>query len=127
MSGAVSYRLCEQCVTVYHRTDDGEVERRVYPKAYLEHVTTRSTHRTAGRTVSKIGMSEEMSALLVIPWQSEPCPVQPGDKVIRGDGPEVTAAEWARFTPALVPGLVVLRYVTLRYWHGAPCHLEAGG
>lgn len=125
--GGPDYRLCGSAVTAYHRTAAGQVERTVYPNAYLETKLTRTSHKTAGVTVSKIGMSERGGSLLVLPWESEECPLEPGDKILRGEGPAADALDWADLNSARLPGLVVLRYTVMRYWRGKPCHLEAGG
>ena len=77
-------------------------------------------------TVSKTGSREATDFLLVIPGDFPAVSV--GDKVLLGEGPEIsTREEWAAFIPAKVPGLVVIQYVDSKYWNGKMCHTEAGG
>ena len=114
----VSYEKCDQTVTVYHREEDKTVSRAVFPRAFLDFKKTRN--------VDKTGSHEVNSFLLVIPCET--CPVFVGDKVLLGEGPEVTTREdWAALIPARVPGLVVVKYVDPKYWKGKMCHVEAGG
>lgn len=113
----VDYSKCNQTVTVYHK--DGEMyTRTVIKRAFLDFRKTQNVDKTGSREVS--------SFLLVIP-----CAVQGvfvGDKVLLGEGPEVsTREEWAALIPAKVPGLVVVQYVDPKYWRGKMVHLEAGG
>lgn len=112
------YRLCRQTVTVYRQEAPGQYSRRVFRGAFLE----RRRQVETGRT----GSAGESSFLLVIP--GEEVPVRPGDKVLPGEGPEITDREgWSALIPARVPGLVVVGYVEPRYWQGKLCHTEAGG
>ena len=113
----VDYRLCNQTVTVYHK--DGETyTRKVLSRAFLDFKKTVS--------VDKVGAREASSFLLVLPCE-EPV-VFPGDKVLPGEGPEISGREgWAALSPARVPGLCVVSYADLKYWQGKICHEEAGG
>lgn len=114
----VDYRLCNQTVTIYH-WDGGDVyQRKVIHNAFLDFKKVQSTDKT--------GSKEANSFLLVIPGSSVPVAV--GDKVMYGEGSEIAAREdWAALIPAKVPGLVVVRYVDPKYWHGTVVHTEAGG
>lgn len=113
----VDYRLCNQTVTVYRKEDEGYT-RTVYRKAFLDFKKTQS--------VDKTGSKEANSFLLVVPGPSQAVFV--GDKVLLGEGPEITTREeWAAFIPAKVSGLVVVSYVDPKYWNGAIVHTEAGG
>lgn len=116
----VDYRLCSQTVTVYHRETDtkNSYTRTVYDRAFLDF--------RKNQTVDKTGSKESNSFLLVIPGDDQPVFV--GDKVMLGEGPEITTREeWAAFIPAKVPGLVVVSYVDPKYWNGELVHTEAGG
>lgn len=114
----VDYRLCNQTVTVYHWDGGTGYTRTVINNAFLDLKKTQN--------VDKTGSTEVNSFLLVIP--GETVPVAVGDKVVLGEGPEVTARdEWAAFIPSKVPGLVVVKYVDPKYWHDALVHVEAGG
>lgn len=113
----VSYGLCNQTVTVYHR-DGGKYLRTVHRRAFLDYKKTETTSNTGNR--------EANSFLLVIPGSTVHVAV--GDKVMMGEGPAVsTREEWSALIPAKVPGLVVVQYVDPKYWAGAVCHTEAGG
>lgn len=115
----VDYRLCNQTVTLYHWDGASAYTRKVIKEgAFLDFKKTQN--------VDKTGSKEANSFLLVIPGSVVPVAV--GDKVILGEGPEVaTREEWAALIPAKVPGLVVVRYVDPKYWHGSVVHTEAGG
>ena len=114
----VDYRLCNQTVTVYHDNGDKTYTRKVFDNAFLDFKKTQN--------VDKTGSSEANSFLLVIPGPSVPVAV--GDKVLLGEGPEIATREaWAALIPAKVPGLVVVKWVDPKYWHGSVVHTEAGG
>lgn len=114
----VDYRLCNQTVTLYHWDGGNTYTRKVIDNAFLDFKKTQN--------VDKTGSSEANTFLLVIP--GETVPVAVGDKVMAGVGPEVASREaWAAFIPAKVPGLVVVKYVDPKYWHGCVVHTEAGG
>lgn len=114
----VNYDLCNQTVTIYHDNGDKTYTRKVFDNAFLDCKKTQN--------VDKTGSSEANSFLLVIPGSSVPVAV--GDKVISGVGPEIKTREaWSGFIPAKVPGLVVVKYVDPKYWHGSVVHTEAGG
>lgn len=114
----VDYNLCNQTVTVYHWDGKDTYTRKVFTEAFLDFKKTQN--------VDKTGSSEANGFLLVIPGPSVPVAV--GDKVLQGDGPEITTREaWAGFIPAKVPGLVVVKWVDPKYWHGSIVHTEAGG
>lgn len=113
----VDYRLCNQTVTVYHKDGD-TYTRTVYDRAFLDFRKTQN--------VDKTGSRETNSFLLVIPCDHQI--IYPKDKVLLGEGPEITTREaWAGFIPAKVPGLVVVEYVDPKYWRGEIVHVEAGG
>lgn len=115
----VDYRLCNQTVTIYHWDGKGTYTREVVKEgAFLDFKKVQN--------VDKTGSKEANSFLLVIPGSTVPVAV--GDKVFHGVGPEVSTREaWAAFIPAKVGGLVVVKYVDPKYWHGALVHTEAGG
>lgn len=113
----VNYSLCDQTVTVYHKDGD-KYTRTVYDRAFLDFRKTLTTDKT--------GSKESNSFLLVIPGDAQAVFV--GDKVILGEGPEITTAkDWTAFVPVKVPGLVVVDYVDAKYWRGQIVHTEAGG
>ena len=114
----VDYSLCNQTVTVYHWDGGSAYTQKVFDNAFLDFKKVQN--------VDKTGSAEVNSFLLVIP--GDEVPVAVGDKVILGEGPEInTREDWAGFIPAKVPGLVVVKYVDPKYWHGTVVHTEAGG
>ena len=115
----VDYRLCNQTVTVYHWDGAETYTRKVIRKgAFLDFKKVQN--------VDKTGSKEANSFLLVIPGASVPVAV--GDKVIHGEGPEITTREdWAAFIPAKYAEMGVIKYVDPKYWHGSVVHTEAGG
>ena len=115
----VDYRMCNQTVTVYHKDGDKYI-RTVHKHAFLDHKKT--------QTVDKTGSKEVNSFLLVIPCtDGKTIPVEAGDKVYHGVGPELGEGEWSRFIPAKVPGLVVVKTVDPKYWQDQLVHTEAAG
>ena len=120
--GPIDYRLCNQTVTLYHCEGKTEpvITRRVIEKgAFLDFKKVQG--------ISKTGSKEVNSFLLVIPCTDE-IPVSVGDKVLHGEGPDIsTREEWSSFIPAKVPGLVVVDYVDPKYWNDRLIHVEAGG
>lgn len=113
----MDYRMCKQTVTVYHK--EGETfTRTVHEKAFLDF--------RKNQTVDKTGSKESNSFLLVIPCDSQAVFV--GDKVLLGEGPEVTTQkEWNALLPATTPGLCVVKYADPKYWGTQMVHVEAGG
>ncbi len=115
----LDYRLCDQTVTLYHWDGREAASRQVIEKgAFLDFKKVQD--------VSKTGSGEVNGFLLVIPCGESPVAV--GDKVLLGAGPEIgPAAEWRRFIPSKVSGLVVVKYIDPKYWKGRMVHVEAGG
>ena len=118
----IDYSMCNQMVTVYRKVEkEGSVSYlcTVYKKAFLDFQKTVS--------VDKLGATEATSFLLVIPGSEQA--VYPGDKVILGAGQEIPSGDfWVKeFIPSKVNGLVVVKYVDLKYWNGQIVHTEAGG
>lgn len=113
----VDYSKCNQTVTIYHN-EGGTYTRTVHRKAFLDFKKTENTDKTGSR--------ESNSFLLVIPCDTQPVFVE--DKVLLGEGPEVTTREaWAALIPSKTPNLVVVKYVDPKYWNGKLVHVEAGG
>ena len=49
-----------------------------------------------------------------------------GDRVVAGVGPEIaTREEWSKLLPN-VYDVVTVNWVEQKFWHGEPCHVEAG-
>lgn len=114
--GPLTYRQCRQTVTVYHR-EGNAIRRAIFHRAFLECKKTQN--------VDKTGRREANSFLLVLPTDTPVVFV--GDKVLPGEGPEVTMAEWGAFIPAKVPGLLVVQYADDKYYGTQMVHQEAGG
>ena len=114
----VGYSLCNQTVTIYHWDKAETYTRKVINNAFLDFKKVQN--------VDKTGSTEVNTFLLVIPGAS--VPVAAGDKVFAGVGPEIASREdWAAFIPAKTPGLVVVKWVDPKFWHGSVVHTEAGG
>ena len=103
--------LRDRTVTVYHPTEEG-VQRRVLEDCFYQYQDVRRE--------TPEGIWEERTFLLLIPGMD---PIEPGDRVFDGVGPETVA--WESFVPANVPGLSQAAHVT-RYDVGPLCHTEAG-
>lgn len=113
----IDYRMCKQTVTVYHKDGDSYT-RTVYEQTFMDF--------RKNQTMDKTGSKESNSFLLVIPGDSQMVFV--GDKVMLGEGPEVSTREaWAALIPATTSGLVVVKYVDPKYWGTQMVHVEAGG
>lgn len=111
-SGEAGWRwLCDSTVTVYRR--DG-LTRQVLEKVYFD--DSLSEHVAAGVGSAGHGF------LLVVPGAFS---VSPGDKVMRGIGPEIT--DWAGLNSADVPGLGVVNTVAQRYLVDQVSHTEVRG
>ena len=52
--------------------------------------------------------------------------LDPGDRVLLGEGPGVAWADWPGFVPAAVAGLAVVAYVLPLRLRGRVHHVEAG-
>lgn len=114
----VDYRLCNQTVTIYHWDGKETYTRKVIRNAFLDFKKTQN--------VDKTGSHEANAFLLIVPGPVVRVAV--GDKVLLGEGPEVTTREaWASLIPSKVEGLVVVKYVDPKYWRGCIVHTEAGG
>lgn len=108
----MDYSLCDETVTLYRKTEGG-IHRKVADNARL-------IRQTATPTES-YGKSKEKKFLLIIPGDF---PLQTGDRVYAGVGPEVT--DWERFVPAAVEQLYEISFVKPCYWDGELIHWEAG-
>ena len=107
----LDYSLCQDTVTVYHREG---LTRQVLENVHYEHTTRRAVEDGIAR-VSR-------SFHLVIPGE---CAVFPGDKVLRGIGPEEVS--WDQLLPETHPTLGIIASVQPRYYRGKLCHTEARG
>ena len=101
-------------MTLY-RLQDSQVIRTVVRNCFFQ-------YREA-LTDTTNGLQHKRPFLLVIPGNT--ASVMPGDRVICGEGPFVTAQMWHSFVPALVEGLVQVGCVTPYYLAGRLCHTEA--
>lgn len=110
MKNPVHYGLCRQTVTVY-REKGGTIEKTVIPGAFLELRRNRKTDR--------IGIQEHTGFLLVIPGQTQAVFV--GDKVIHGEGKDLSRQEWSALTDCCI-----VRWAEQKFWDGRPVHTEAG-
>ena len=120
----LAYPLCRQTVTLYHPdAAAGRVVRAVVTGAFLD--------RRVRVSATETGRARALAFVLVIPQRSarygQDYTLEPGDRVLEGEGADVAWADWADFLPASVPGLCCVQYVDPTAAGGAPCHVEAGG
>lgn len=108
------YSLCRDTVTVYRCTSEG-ICRQVYTNANLQMLDklVEDTHTPEW----------ERPFLLIVPGQAD---LQVGDRIMRGEGPEVRPEEWPKFLPENVEGLCQVQFVQNQYLQGICCHTEAG-
>lgn len=114
MDCPLDYGLCCQTVTVYRRMGN-KVLRQVLENAFYSY-----QDRYVGQAPDS---RMERLFTLILPGNY---PLQVGDRIYDGVGPELDPAEWAGFIPACVPGLSQVQYVKPFFWEGKICHLEAG-
>lgn len=107
----LDYSLCCMTVTVYHREG---LTRHVIRTAHYEF--------TDEAAVSGAVASGDRHFLLVVPGEAD---IHVGDKVVLGEGPELT--DWAGLHMPGVPTLGVVRDLKPRYFKGQLCHTEARG
>lgn len=114
----VDYKLCNQTVTVYHWDGGTNYTTSVIHGVALDH--------RKGLNVDRTGSKDAYSFLLIIPGCTAPVAV--GDKVVAGEGEDVTTREgWAALIPSKVPGLCVVKWIDPKYWNGSVVHVEVGG
>ena len=126
------YPHCDRTVTVYHTVFNPFSCRRVVLQGvYYE---TRPNVE-----ITKSGVQHTGGYLLIIPQKvgARVSPaadvgvegtyvLQPGDRVVAGIGPEIPDREaWARLLPSNYD-VTTVSWVEQKYWHGQPCHVEAG-
>lgn len=111
----LDYRFCDRTVTVY-RLENGHVHRTVMQGCYY--------FWQVQQVCDLYGTRQETKFLLIVPGQDRP--VQVGDRIYDGVGPEITPEEWPGFLPVTVPGLGQVAYVRPIWWDGRITHTEAG-
>lgn len=109
----LDYSLCDQTVTVYRKKGE-TVTRKVIANAYF--CAKISCPNEA------YGKSMEKTFLLIIPGDG--FPVQPGDRICEGIGPE--SVDWQGFVPAAVTEVFEIAYAKPCRWDGTITHWEAG-
>ena len=124
MHEGFSYPLCTQTVTLYHPDEDaGTVTRTVVTGAFLDR-RVRMTHTETGR-------QQAQAFVLILPAAAglpgQDYTLEPGDRVLEGEGPEISWENWPDFVSAVYPGLCCVQYVDPKTVRGRLCHLEAGG
>ncbi len=107
-------KLLDQTVTLY-RLENGCVQRRVLEGcAYFWHDE---------EAADALGIRRTRKCLLIVPGAAQ---TRPGDRVLAGTGPEITAEQWPEFLPASTPALSQLAWVKPMHLHGRLHHTEAG-
>ena len=104
------YSLCNQTVTVY-RKDGQRIVRTVLPKVFLD--------RKVRRKVDRVGDRHQAEFLLVVPGETQSVFV--GDKVVPGEGPELSCGEFDTLT-----GCCCVKWAGQKFWNGKAVHTEAG-
>lgn len=105
--------LCRDRVTVYRLASD-RIHRQVFFNASLQ---------TLDKLVEDTHTPEwERPFLLILPGEAD---IQVGDRVIRGEGPEIDLQAWPEFVQENVDGLCHVQFVQL-YRFGLLSHTEAG-
>lgn len=108
----MNHPLCRQTVTLYRKTGN-KVTRTVVSDCFYTWQDSLTEENEGNRFQRK--------CLLIAP-----CALLPGDRVMEGVGPEVTAADWTQFLPVSVPTLSEVAYASPKYFDGRLCHYEAG-
>ena len=106
------YPLCDQTVTVY-RLSEGRIHRQVLVGCYLQTAESRLPQDDR----------PQRTFLLVVPGPEAQILV--GDRVVPGEGPQITLEGWQHFLPVSVPDLVVVGKTQRFYWEGQLSHTEA--
>lgn len=101
-------------MTIYRLQEDG-VHRTVVHNCFFQY--------REEWTETPQGRQHKRPFLLVVPGDA--VKVEPGDRVLAGEGPWVNTDSWHSFVPALVEGLVQVGCVTPCYLDGRLCHVEA--
>lgn len=108
------YPMCHQTVTVYRKEGD-TVMRRVAHGCYYRYEDHLSEDME--------GLQFARKFLLIQPGREA---ILPGDRIMEGIGPQITAQQWYGFVPAAVPGLSQAAYARPWHWEGQIQHYEAG-
>lgn len=108
----MDYPLCDRTVTIYRNTGQ-QILRRVAHNCYYAYEDC--------LTVSGNVPVFQRKCLLIQPG---PQLLQPGDRVLAGEGPEVTVEGWDTFLPETVAGLSQIRQAKPWYLDGQICHYE---
>ena len=107
----LDYSLCQDTVTVYHREG---LTRQVLEGVHYEFTSRREVEG---------GIAQVSRGFhLVIPGEGR---IRPGDKVLLGIGPELSA--WNDLLPETCDTLGIVTSVQPRYYHGRLTHTEARG
>ena len=116
--------LYGQTVTVYHPvTAKKRVDKFVLREVFCQ---------LGSREVPDAAGAKRGAAMLLVVPETERTRFGPGyklaagDRVLLGDGGDVTWDDWGRFVPAEVDGLGVITYVLPLYLRGGLHHVEAG-
>ena len=116
--------LCGQTVTVYHP---------VAAKKRVDRFVLRDVFCQLGsREVPDAGGAKSGAAMLLVVPENDLTrfgtgyKLAAGDRVLLGEGDDITWDEWGGFVPAEVEGLGAITYVLPLYLRGALHHVEAG-
>ena len=113
MNCPLDYSLCDQTVTLYRCKNDS-IERIVLSGVHYQWQLQ--------QTYDALGQQADTAFLLILPGEAD---IQVGDRVIRGEGPEIDLQAWPEFVQENVDGLCHVQFVQL-YRFGLLSHTEAG-
>lgn len=108
----MNHPLCRQQVTLYRKTGS-QVMRTVVEGCFYTWQDCLAEDEEGRRFERKF--------LLIAP-----CELLPGDRVMEGVGPEISAQEWAGFIPVTVPTLSEVAYAETHCYGDKLHHYEAG-
>lgn len=126
------YEHCDQTVTVYHTTfTPFRCRRAVLEGVYWGHRKRWELQLTGAKGSSDLLLVIPQKTAARVSAASDPeikgtYVLEAGDRVVMGTGPEITTREeWAALLPDTAQ-VATVGWVEQYYWHGEPCHVEAG-
>ena len=115
MTGPFDYSLCDQTVTVYRKLGT-QISRKVISGCYYRWWEQKK--------IDELGVRQEVKGVLIVPGNENI--INMGDRVIPGEGPQLTSATYATLIPGSVSGVTEINYAAPCYWEGKICHTEYG-
>lgn len=117
------HKLYGETVTLYHP----DVANKAVVRTVLRGVFWQQGRRALPDVT---GTRQGAAMLLVVPEATAryglDYTLAPGDRLLPGEGPALTWADWPGFVPAAVANVAVIQYVLPMRLRGRPHHVEAG-